>query len=545
MKRLAPLLSLFFVGLVGMAQNLSVDVATINYGTVFENLPDSVQVTVTNTADQSIEVTDLKFFETYGQFPFTTTQGNFTLSTGQSQSFWVKFTPDHNVIHNSEMVIVTRKSGAFSVDLQGTGRYQSSYYAPTNDLEEEALKSALKTLLANNYNSLGYNSARDEMYMVIDNKRVNGQGTAQNQFESVYIGATLNGYVSRSNAQNQGYNTEHTFPQGFFSSNEPERSDIHHLFITNGVANSTRGNDPFGIVTTPGWSQGGSKQGGGTFEPRDAQKGPSARAMMYFVTRYQDYANHFAPQENILRQWHADFPPNDIQRQRNEDIFAVQNNRNPYIDYPQLVDRITNLVSNSVAPQALSFYLASDTVHFNTLAIGDTGYFDLVLVNNGNQDLVLSNFAATLTLDQNLFGLPASPLTLVPGEDLTLNLKFVATSSSALNTVLMFNHNLPNSPGVSSVPLVGDVVVNVNDWVLAQPGIEAFPVPASELLHLKSTKAIGRVVVADLSGKVWMQERVPGTTTQLDLSSLASGVYFLQFVDHAAQKPQRIVVSRQ
>ena len=78
--------------------------------------------------------------------------------------------------------------------------------------------------------------------------------------------------------------------------------------------NNSRGNFPFGIASTPYQNDAtnfpshlGSNN---LYEPRDAQKGKTARAMMYFVIRYADYADHFAGQEGILRIWHNQFPPN-------------------------------------------------------------------------------------------------------------------------------------------------------------------------------------------------------------------------------------------
>lgn len=542
MKQLGLLGFICLTALGVSAQNLSLNTDSINYGLTFENLPDSVQVTVTNTSGGPINVSEIRFFDIYGQAPFTTTQGAFSLNTGQSQDFWVRFQPDHNIVHNTEVVVITEKSGAFSLDLRGIGRYQNGYYSPTNDLDEQALKSAMKTLLASNYNSLGYNSARDEMYMVIDNKKVNGQGSAQNQFESVYIGAVHTGYVSRTDAQNQGYNTEHTFPQGFFSSNEPERSDIHHLFITNGSANSTRGNDPFGIVTSAGWSQGGSKQGGGTFEPRDAQKGPSARAMMYFVTRYQDYANHFAPQETILRQWHKDFPPNAIQEQRNQDIFSVQNNRNPFVDYPQFVDRITTLVGNSVAPDNPQLFVAADTIFFSDMSTADTGHFNLVLVNHGNEDIELSNFLVALTAGQSILGLPTAPVTLLPGEDLSLPLRFITNQSGGINTTLQFSTDLPNSPGMISIPIIGEVVVGIPKVSKNQPVVTFFPNPASGEVHLNTEAAEQAFLIFDLQGRQRLTGVLRQSRTSLDLSSWESGVYFLHFPNGSATSVEKLIL---
>jgi hypothetical protein len=41
------------------------------------------------------------------------------------------------------------------------------------------------------------------------------------------------------------------------------------------------------------------------------------------------------------------FLPDAAEQVRNEDIFSLQNNRNPFIDYPQFAKRITSLVGTT------------------------------------------------------------------------------------------------------------------------------------------------------------------------------------------------------
>ncbi|MCG8380472.1 MAG: endonuclease, partial [Proteobacteria bacterium] len=68
------------------------------------------------------------------------------------------------------------------------------------------------------------------------------------------------------NSENDCYNREHLFPQGFFDSNTPMRTDVHHVVPTDGYVNNRRSNYPFGEVSSPTWtSNNGSKVGPNTF----------------------------------------------------------------------------------------------------------------------------------------------------------------------------------------------------------------------------------------------------------------------------------------
>ena len=67
---------------------------------------------------------------------------------------------------------------------------------------------------------------------------------------------------------------------------------------------------------------------------------------MYFYTRYNGQptskytTNNFKVEKSILRKWHEMDPPDATERLRNDVVFSIQGNRNPYIDHPEYVAAI-------------------------------------------------------------------------------------------------------------------------------------------------------------------------------------------------------------
>ena len=290
------------------------------------------------------------------------------------------------------------------------------------------------------------------MFMIIDNQAVNGQGASQNTLESIYTGQLAVGYVDRTDCQSQfNFNTEHTWPQSLFSSNEPMVSDLHHLFPTDDNSNGERGNNPFGVVNNPNWSIGGSKSNNVTFEPRDVQKGATARAMIYFVLRYQNYSSFFTSQESILRTWHTTFTPTQIEQQRNDDIQAVQRNRNPFVDYPQFLERISSISANSVAPFVRTIDLPEDTILYGSIPVGSPTVFHYVIVNNGNADVSLDNFSLDHPAELS-FQSGGTTTTLAPGEAHGIDIACQPLNTNSLRAHLLYTSNASNHTSVS-VPI--------------------------------------------------------------------------------------------
>lgn len=160
------------------------------------------------------------------------------------------------------------------------------------------------------------------------------------------------------------YNREHSFPRSWWggSTQIGAYTDLMHVFPADGYNNIKRSNNPIDYVDEPlhyRMSNGG-KIGPcrnfkplRCFEPTDSVKGDFARAYFYMSVRYWNEfkccdmlgtngARIKPVLEKILREWNRIDPVSAFERQRNDAAFNVQKNRNPFIDHPVFVDRITS-----------------------------------------------------------------------------------------------------------------------------------------------------------------------------------------------------------
>ena len=512
---------LLFVSNISKAQKITVDKPAVDFGMIFTNDPDTIEVQITNNAHFTIDIIDINIFDT----AFMVYDTAFSIPANSSVSFHIVFNPRHNIKYNTEAVIYAiTNEGNISIDVTGTGKYTDTYYNATQNLSEESLKAALKSITGSGYLSLGYNLARDKMFMEIDNKKINGQGASQNTLECVYTGTLAVGYTSRADAQTTfNFNTEHTFPQGTFSQNEPMRSDLHHLFPTYEPANSTRGNDPFGYVSNPTWQLGGSKSNGSTFEPRDVHKGDAARAMLYFLIRYQNYQNYVsAAHQNILRDWAQQYLPDSIERKRNDDIFAMQKNRNPFIDHPEFLERIHNFIGLSQEPARTELIITSDTINFYETVAGNLYKYDLILVNTGNTNITISN----LNIPNPSFTIKSADTLISPGEDGKIVVEYFSQVSQAETSILSFISNAFTVP--ASIPVIANIPPFVSVTEYPQPFLQLYPNPAEDYLYISGEHSEGLSYrILDISGREIQRSNL-SSENKIPVNSLQEGLYIFQ-----------------
>lgn len=140
------------------------------------------------------------------------------------------------------------------------------------------------------------------------------------------------------------FNCEHVVPQSWFNKRKQPKTDLHHLFTCEWGCNSFRGNHAYFDFKTEAYREDCGERENGKFEPKHG-KGAVARATLYFLLRYPgDIADSGKemPNERLktLIEW-ANSDKIDLwELHRNAEIFKVQGNRNPLIDFPDLVEKI-------------------------------------------------------------------------------------------------------------------------------------------------------------------------------------------------------------
>ena len=182
------------------------------------------------------------------------------------------------------------------------------------------------------------------------------------------------------------YNREHSMPKSWFNEERPAYYDMGHIIPTDGKVNNQRSNFAFGECENGtrlsyGDYVGKGKLGASTFpgyeitssvfEPDDEYKGDFARMYMYMRVRYKemDMTNDYGYimfndadvnygmtyyAVDLLMKWHRMDPVSKKEVDRNNGMESVQNNRNPFIDYPILAEY---LWGNKIG-QAFSFTTA-------------------------------------------------------------------------------------------------------------------------------------------------------------------------------------------
>jgi chitodextrinase len=194
-------------------------------------------------------------------------------------------------------------------------------------------------------------------------------------------------------------------------------SDLHHLFPTHENVNSTRSNYPFAEIPdniTTKWMYLATTQtsiptsninlysefANNTFEPREDDKGNVARAIFYFYTMYptQAGAMSLVGDINTFYQWHLSDPVDAKEIERNGQIETYQGDRNPYIDYPDIVARAWGLTPVNTAPNTPTLAATSTTNSINLTwnnVENETGY-KIYKSTTGTSFTLLTTLAANI-----------------------------------------------------------------------------------------------------------------------------------------------------
>ncbi|MFO7863954.1 MAG: endonuclease [Salinivirgaceae bacterium] len=283
---------------------------------------------------------------------------------------------NYKLMKNSKLLVV-----AFvALTLNLSAQIPSGYYDGTENLNGTELRQTLKNII-DGHSSQSYSALWDH-FLETDRKPNNKVWDMYSDvpggtppYEFAFVSDQCGSYQGESDC----YNREHSWPRSWFNEDYPMYTDLMHIVPTDGYVNGQRGNYPFGEVERVNWvSQNGSKLGisgfsimsGSVFEPIDAYKGDFARIYFYMATRYFNedegwYENDLVEGANLtpvgvalLMKWHQEDPVSQKEIDRNNAIYDIQGNRNPFVDHPEFAGYIWDEVD--VPPYFVS--LLSDTV---------------------------------------------------------------------------------------------------------------------------------------------------------------------------------------
>ena len=271
------------------------------------------------------------------------------------------------------------------------------YYAALNGKKKENLKSAIHgAIQAKKVLSYGSGAGATWAGFYITDRMENDEVCDRYSNDHRY-------FKSPTSAVN-GMNIEHSFPKSWWGgATNNAYKDLFNLMPCEQQINSYKSNYAMGVVTNVKNENGCTKVGTGTtkagttknlWEPADRWKGDFARGYMYMATTYSnftwsgegltmlqkgDYPTLQPWAYELLLKWSREDPVDDIEIARNEAVYGIQGNRNPYVDFPNLAEYVWG------DSTALAFNVAT-TVKAGA-ATGDITPVDPVDPDDDNREL--------------------------------------------------------------------------------------------------------------------------------------------------------------
>jgi endonuclease I len=240
----------------------------------------------------------------------------------------------------------------------------AGYYDQAAGLTGTSLQQALHDII-DNHTVVTYG----DLWTHFQTTDKRSDGKVWDMYSDIPTGAPVYSYIFVANqcgnydSEGDCYNREHSFPKSWFGDDEtlPAYTDLFHLYPTDGWVNNKRGNYPFGTTSSAAWtSTNGSRLGscsytgysGTVFEPINAYKGDFARSYFYMAVRYYGEDASWTGSDMVtgsqlkpwalrmLMEWDISDPVSMKEIERNDAIYSIQGNRNPFIDSTEFVSLI-------------------------------------------------------------------------------------------------------------------------------------------------------------------------------------------------------------
>lgn len=234
---------------------------------------------------------------------------------------------------------------------EGFYYYQSldgdSYYQSTENVIGQALKNELHDIVNEDKNLMTYADVRQALEVV--DLQVGSSSALYGIYDGASFPASWDGGAT--------WNREHVWPNSRLGLERVEdyqrnqATDLHNLRASSVSMNSSKSDRFF----SEGSGEATTTSDGG-FYPGDDHRGDVARIVFYMAVTYDflvltdddllDESNHYTLEGTkmgkltLLLEWHKEDPVSSFERERNDRIFDLQGNRNPFIDHPEYVHLI-------------------------------------------------------------------------------------------------------------------------------------------------------------------------------------------------------------
>lgn len=235
-----------------------------------------------------------------------------------------------------------------------------NYYKNADGKKKAALKAAMYDIISS-HKQLGYDNLWKSYEKVDYLPATNSEG--RHQVMDYYSNVVY--YFTGNGTAVNGMNKEHVAPQSWWGGGTgiAVGNDLIQVIPSDAKANSAKGNYPLGVVkgsasySNPRMKTGKDANNKLVFEPCDEYKGDFARIYFYVATCYpdvnwqtrsdvnvsfkrEDYPTLKADILPMLLEWSKNDPVCEWERTRNDRAYSEQQNRNPFVDFPNLAEYI-------------------------------------------------------------------------------------------------------------------------------------------------------------------------------------------------------------